>query len=217
MTIFLKVFPEKSSWCWNEQVRKWWCVKRFEQAQRLEIVLYKNVPFCYCLMLSYKLIQIDVGELTSSGDDPTKKPSRSKTRRWCALTTSVDEGSIYPLDLWHLLAQHIMPEDVQGFANICRGTYLIIQTANFWHSLYKRWGSFTVGVRPHLTCRSRLMYCRKCACCTDAFYLLSSYVQMWKGWQVYAEAKQTYWQVYDGVFTNIFSFGERILPDYKHS
>lgn len=82
----------------------------------------------------------ELGSEQHQEDDHAKKPSRRKTnaRRRCVQTEGEDEGCIYPLDLWHLLAQHILPEDVRVFAAICRNAYLVVQTANFWHSLYKR-------------------------------------------------------------------------------
>ena len=89
-------------------------------------------------MLCYLIAE--VGELMASEGDQEIKPSRRKTkaRQRCVRTEGEDMGCVYPLDLWHVLAQHILPEDVRVFAGICRGSYVVVQTANFWHSLYKR-------------------------------------------------------------------------------
>ena len=83
---------------------------------------------------------VKVVALVAPEDDHTKRPGRRKmaVRREHALSDSEDDGLVYPLDLWHVLARHIMPEDVQVFAGICRGAHLVIQTANFWHCLYAR-------------------------------------------------------------------------------
>ena len=46
IAVWLECFPEKPSWCRNEQVcqgRK--SVKRFERCNGLDTALYKNIPF----------------------------------------------------------------------------------------------------------------------------------------------------------------------------
>ena len=41
---WLECFPEKSSWCRNEQVCQGVMVKRFERSNGLDTALYKNIP-----------------------------------------------------------------------------------------------------------------------------------------------------------------------------
>ena len=41
----VKFLPPKWCLCWNEQVRRGWCVKLFEQSSGLDTVLCRNVPF----------------------------------------------------------------------------------------------------------------------------------------------------------------------------
>ena len=40
---WLECFPEKSSWCRNEQVCQGWHVKHFERSSGLDTALYKNI------------------------------------------------------------------------------------------------------------------------------------------------------------------------------
>uniref|UniRef100_A0A1L8DBJ7 F-box domain-containing protein n=1 Tax=Nyssomyia neivai TaxID=330878 RepID=A0A1L8DBJ7_9DIPT len=44
----------------------------------------------------------------------------------------------YGFDIWWLIAEHIMPEDVLHFALICRKTASVIQMEKFWMHLYHR-------------------------------------------------------------------------------
>jgi hypothetical protein len=45
---------------------------------------------------------------------------------------------LYPSDLWHLIAQHVRPEDVGRYAQLCMATYRVTLTARFWRQLYHR-------------------------------------------------------------------------------
>jgi hypothetical protein len=50
-----------------------------------------------------------------------------------------DGGVEYPLDIWFLISEHILPEDVSTFARICKSALHVVSTAEFWFHLYKRY------------------------------------------------------------------------------
>ncbi|XP_061176420.1 transmembrane protein 183-like [Saccostrea echinata] len=45
---------------------------------------------------------------------------------------------VYPVDMWFTLAAYIDPEAVGKFAAICRDSYLVTRTRQFWRNLYTR-------------------------------------------------------------------------------
>jgi hypothetical protein len=51
-----------------------------------------------------------------------------------------DDGGVeYPLDVWFLISEHILPEDVSTFARICKSALHVVTTAKFWFHLYRRY------------------------------------------------------------------------------
>ena len=46
--------------------------------------------------------------------------------------------TVYPLDLWFLIGQFIEPEYVKIFASICRGSYHVTCSRQFWLEMYAR-------------------------------------------------------------------------------
>lgn len=44
----------------------------------------------------------------------------------------------YTIDIWFLISEHVRPEDVGRFALICRKTAEVVQSAKFWHHLYRK-------------------------------------------------------------------------------
>ncbi|XP_065074974.1 transmembrane protein 183 [Ochlerotatus camptorhynchus] len=45
----------------------------------------------------------------------------------------------YVIDIWYLISEHVRPEDVGRFAVICRKTAEVVQSAKFWHHLYRQY------------------------------------------------------------------------------
>ncbi|XP_053698259.1 transmembrane protein 183-like [Sabethes cyaneus] len=44
----------------------------------------------------------------------------------------------YVIDIWYIISEHILPEDVCRFALICRKTAEVVQSARFWRHLYRK-------------------------------------------------------------------------------
>lgn len=67
---------------------------------------------------------------------------KKATRRKKTLCDSIKEGScngnMYPLDVWHLIAEYIRPEDTGKFASICKSSWNVVNTPVYWLNLYKR-------------------------------------------------------------------------------
>lgn len=61
-----------------------------------------------------------------------KKDKNTKKKR------DDNTGVDYPVDIWFLISEHIRPEDVGRFAGICQASYTVIQSVQFWKSLYQR-------------------------------------------------------------------------------
>lgn len=43
----------------------------------------------------------------------------------------------HPPEVWHLVGNYILPEDVSRFGAVCRDTYAVVNSASFWLQLYK--------------------------------------------------------------------------------
>lgn len=65
------------------------------------------------------------------------RPTRRRKKTLVARNTNT--GVRYPVDLWFLISDYIDPESVGTFARICKDSYHVVQTAQFWLSLYKRY------------------------------------------------------------------------------
>jgi hypothetical protein len=50
-----------------------------------------------------------------------------------------DGGVEYPLDIWFLISEYILPENVSTFARICKSASHVVSTAKFWFHLYRRY------------------------------------------------------------------------------
>ncbi|XP_055551741.1 transmembrane protein 183-like isoform X2 [Wyeomyia smithii] len=46
--------------------------------------------------------------------------------------------SDYIIDIWYLISEYILPEDVCRFALKCRKTAEVVQSAKFWYHLYRK-------------------------------------------------------------------------------
>lgn len=49
---------------------------------------------------------------------------------------------VYPVDIWFTLAAYIDPEAVRNFATLCKDSYLVTRTRQFWKNLYTRYSEF---------------------------------------------------------------------------
>ncbi|KAK3103365.1 hypothetical protein FSP39_018730 [Pinctada imbricata] len=76
------------------------------------------------------------GTEVAEEDTKVKESKRRSARR--GIKRLEDGGMIYPLDLWFILSHYIPPENVGIFAGICRMTYYVTNTVQFWRQLYFR-------------------------------------------------------------------------------
>lgn len=67
-----------------------------------------------------------------------KVPKGGKKSVTCEGTRKNESGNSYPLDVWHLIARHIQPEDVAIFAAICQDASSVINSPSFWKNLYNK-------------------------------------------------------------------------------
>ncbi|XP_055704250.1 transmembrane protein 183-like [Phlebotomus papatasi] len=56
----------------------------------------------------------------------------------------------YCIDVWWLISEHIMPEDVLRFALICQKTACVVSMAKFWSHLYRRFYTRTAELPSQL-------------------------------------------------------------------
>ncbi|XP_049782022.1 transmembrane protein 183-like [Schistocerca cancellata] len=64
---------------------------------------------------------------------PTRRRRKTPTER------NTSTGVRYPVDLWFLISDYIEPECVGKFARLCKDSLHVVQTAQFWLSLYRRY------------------------------------------------------------------------------
>ncbi|KAM9444169.1 transmembrane protein 183A [Clarias gariepinus] len=74
---------------------------------------------------------------SEEGDEECRGSRKKKNKRRKENGEGVD-GEEYPIDIWHVLAAYIRPEDVCRFALICKNAWTVTCTAAFWTRLYKR-------------------------------------------------------------------------------
>lgn len=88
------------------------------------------------------------------------KPRHRRKTNSCSSNEkeALSTGNEYPFDVWFLISQQIRPEDIGRFAAICKTSYAVVCSAQFWLSIYRRFYNF----QPHLPrclqpdCMSRL-------------------------------------------------------------
>lgn len=101
-----------------------------------------------------------------SGNKLTKNRRKVVTGKDSEVKTvdSKSEGLVYPIDVWFLISQRISPECVGKFALICRESYQVVQSAAFWHNLYKRYYRQMPELPERLTpeCMTRRYCLRAC-------------------------------------------------------
>lgn len=69
------------------------------------------------------------------------------------------DGEEYPIDIWHVIAAYIRPEDVCRFALICKNAWAVTCTAAFWTRLYKRYGILCTMILSKAVCMHSTIYC----------------------------------------------------------
>lgn len=112
-------------------------------------------PTCNSLVREVKQLCID-GEDSSSQNDLDEEtelqeqPESSKGKEVKLKKELFNLGVEYPLDLWFILAQYIVPEDVQVFASICKSSLHVVKTFQFWIGLYKRYYSSSAHLPERL-------------------------------------------------------------------
>ncbi|XP_052672993.1 putative transmembrane protein 183BP isoform X2 [Crassostrea angulata] len=81
----------------------------------------------------------DVGEENSDEDDTTKTETKAlRPRKKCKEKEENVGRHVYPVDIWFTLAAYIDPEAVRNFATLCKDSYLVTRTRQFWKNLYTR-------------------------------------------------------------------------------
>lgn len=84
--------------------------------------------------LDYKIEESD-SESESGEISPTLPKSKKSTKRMNERTCY---GTTYPADVWFHIAKYIPPEDLLKFALICKDTYRVLQSVQFWKQLSHR-------------------------------------------------------------------------------
>ncbi|XP_076859738.1 transmembrane protein 183A isoform X2 [Brachyhypopomus gauderio] len=80
----------------------------------------------------------DGSEGRDSEEGDGERGSRKKKNKRRKENSESTDGQEYPVDIWHVLAAYIRPEDVCTFALICKNAWTVTCTAAFWTRLYKR-------------------------------------------------------------------------------
>ncbi|KAK6641372.1 hypothetical protein RUM44_013081 [Polyplax serrata] len=73
-------------------------------------------------------------------DTSIKKLGSHRKKKTVTLEVVNNESGIdYPIDIWFLISEYILPEDVGKFAAICKTSLAVVSSAKFWFNLYKRY------------------------------------------------------------------------------
>ncbi|XP_066529130.1 transmembrane protein 183A [Hoplias malabaricus] len=108
---------------------------------------------------------------SEEGDCEGKVSHKKKNKRRKENSESID-GDEYPIDIWHVLAAYIRPEDVCRFALICRNSWAVTCTAAFWTRLYKRHYSLDADLPSRLQPGSiSKMHCLRARVIRSLFHL----------------------------------------------
>ncbi|XP_059612785.1 transmembrane protein 183 [Phlebotomus argentipes] len=83
-------------------------------------------------------------------DDPEKLPEDCEEAKIEPPENTEEFFADYCIDIWWLISEHIMPEDILRFALICRKTACVVSMAKFWSDLYHRFYSLSAGLPAHL-------------------------------------------------------------------
>lgn len=87
--------------------------------------------------------------------------------------------SDYVIDIWYLVSEHVLPEDVCRFALICRKTAEVVQSAKFWHHLYRKYCNVYVEDLPRRLQPVNMVILRGLRACTirSLFYTYPPFVR----------------------------------------
>ncbi|KAK1800026.1 hypothetical protein P4O66_006529 [Electrophorus voltai] len=108
---------------------------------------------------------------SEEGDCESRGSRKKKNKRRKENSESTD-GEEYPIDIWHVLAAYIRPEDVCTFALICKNAWTVTCTAAFWKRLYKRHYSVDAELPPLLQLDSvSQMHCLRARVIRSLFHL----------------------------------------------
>ncbi|KAL6464521.1 hypothetical protein MHYP_G00268380 [Metynnis hypsauchen] len=111
-------------------------------------------------------------ELDSEEGDGEGKVSRKKKNKRRKENGECIDGEEYPIDIWHVLAAYIRPEDVCRFALICKNAWTVTCTAAFWTRLYKRHYSLDADLPSRLQPDSiSKMHCLRARVIRSLFHL----------------------------------------------
>ncbi|XP_062842856.1 transmembrane protein 183A [Trichomycterus rosablanca] len=108
---------------------------------------------------------------SEEGDGESRGSRKKKNKRRKENGVSVD-GEDYPIDIWHVIAAYIRPEDVCRFALICRNAWTVTCTAAFWTRLYKRHYSLDADLPSRLQPESiSKLHCLRARVIRSLFHL----------------------------------------------
>lgn len=97
--------------------------------------------------------------LDDNVDETTKKLRKTKISKNAAEDDQT--YSFYPDEIWFMVSKQIQPEDVTNFALICKQTYNITTTFEFWKNLYRRFHrrdvELPLRLQPNCMMRARGM------------------------------------------------------------
>ncbi|XP_053698290.1 transmembrane protein 183-like [Sabethes cyaneus] len=87
--------------------------------------------------------------------------------------------SDYVIDVWYVVSEHILPEDVCRFALICRKTAEVVQSARFWRHLYRKHCNAYVEDLPRRLLPVNMAILRGLRACTirSLFYAYPPFVR----------------------------------------
>ncbi|XP_077870429.1 transmembrane protein 183-like [Saccoglossus kowalevskii] len=88
----------------------------------------KIEPFTGYFMCIYILVLLSI----------TGTQRQKKTTSIIGTSDNIIKGCEYPIDVWFLVSNYIRPEDVGRFASICKASYYVTSTTQFWSRLYHR-------------------------------------------------------------------------------
>ncbi|XP_058229926.1 transmembrane protein 183A [Hemibagrus wyckioides] len=111
-------------------------------------------------------------ELDSEEGNGESRGSRKKKNKRRKENGEGIDGEEYPIDIWHVIAAYIRPEDVCRFALICKNAWAVTCTAAFWTRLYKRHYSLDADLPSRLQPDSILkMQCLRARVIRSLFHL----------------------------------------------
>ncbi|XP_055685990.1 transmembrane protein 183 [Lutzomyia longipalpis] len=115
----------------------------------------KKKPFGDCNNTK-KLIQLAEGEKLEEGTSEEfdgEEVPENVAEVAAAVELPEEDFIDYSFDVWWLISEHIMPEDISRFSLICRKTATVVRMVKFWMHLYHRFYTphidLPAPLRPH--------------------------------------------------------------------